>query len=371
MAVEDFIIVPSLSVRPDKVVAYNSFFRRAGVVSAPVLRETVNKERPANQLALYDFSNVGQMEFQPAGMAVPLSAGKKTMPGKNTHNFELSPTAQKNLKEKITWLYHFAKNQTITTTNGKVLGGFKMNFVTLKLPSVQKHTSDFITKNCLNQLFIEIAKKYSFRNYVWRLEYQKNGNLHYHIATDTYIDFYWLRGTWNRVLEKYGYVTAYKERFENLTFPQYCKIADIGGATDIAVLSERYALGKRNGWRQPNSVDVKCVTNHKAIAFYIAKYMGKGSTGEQAKKLPVCEDNSGNSRLWFCSRSLSRLKKVSDFRECFNIDILGLLWQEPSVKRVVHDYCTTFYYNLRELSVNGRRLLSALLRDYGAKVGYV
>lgn len=367
----DFIIIPSISIRPEKVVAYKSVFRPQAVSSAaPEIPIKENKPVPV-QTTLFDFSIGATRLYRPVLSAMATIAQVKKQRPNNAHNFELSASAQRNLRDKVSWLYHYAKNQTITTHNGKILSGFKMNFVTLKLPSVQQHASDFITKNCLNQLFIEIAKKYSFRNYVWRLEYQKNGNLHYHIATDTYIDFYWLRGAWNRILDKYGYVAAYKAKFEPMSFQEYCKATDIGGTTDVAVLSHRYAEGKRNGWRQPNSVDVKCVSNHKAVQYYISKYMGKNSQPASQVKLPVCEDNSSHSRLWFCSRSLSRLKAIADFAECFKFDVLGVLHSEPTVKKVVHDYCVCFYYSFRELSVNARRLLSELFREYGISQQYL
>lgn len=365
------VVIPSLSLRPGKLVLYNTIVRpTVQVAEAESLPEP---ERAPSSIQLDAFLHHLQ-EIQVTTViqeVVQAPAAAPRVRASNAHGFVLSPQAQKNMRDKVAWLYHYAKNQTITTTNGKVLAGFKMNFMTLKLPSVQQHTSDFITKNCLNQLITELAKKYQFRNYVWRLEYQKNGNLHYHIATDTYVDFYWLRGAWNRILNKYGYVDAYKARFSAMSFSEYCHATDFTKSVDFDTLKHRYAEGCRNGWKQPNSVDVKCVTNHKKIAYYISKYMGKGSKAVDSRTLPICEENSAHSRLWFCSRSLSRLKAISDFQELFNFDLVNFLDTEMRVVRRVFDYCVCYYFDWPDLSVAAKRLFGGLFREYGQRVGYI
>lgn len=365
------ITIPSLSLRPGKLVLYKTRIKPA----APVETEPQPAAAAAApvMVQLDAFADVTARNSVITAAALPAVAPAPAAAAapRKAHNFELSPNAQKNLREKVSWLYHYAKAQTITTRNGKILSSFKMNFVTLKLPSVQQHTSDFITKNCLNQLFVEIAKKHSFKNYVWRLEYQKNGNLHYHIATDTYIDYYWLRSTWNRVLEKYGYVSAYKARFEAMSFAEYCRMTDFQDKADFDTKKRRYAEGRASGWKQPNSVDVKCVTNHKKIAFYISKYMGKGSSKEQRTTLPVCEDNSAHSRLWFCSRSLSRLKAIADFQECFSFDLVNFLDTELSPVRKVYDYCVCYYFDWVDLTNDAKKMFGQLFTAYGRATGYL
>jgi hypothetical protein len=289
----------------------------------------------------------------------------------NKHNFELSRNAQKNIQEKITWLYHFSKKKTITTSGGKIISDFKMNFATLTLPSVQAHSSDFITKNCLNQLFVELNKKMNFKNYVWRLEYQKNGNIHYHLATDVFINYYLLRNIWNRILQKYGYITAYQDKFNSMTLMDYVRNYSNAENTNFKELQERYAKGCRENWQNPHSVDVKVCTNSRAVAFYISKYFGKNSATGSQNKLPVNEDNSGNSRLWYCSTSLSKLKFISDVRHAFEVDFLGFMYSAKKVKKIVCDYCTVYYFNISDLCHEGYRAFAKLFQDYGRYCCYL
>lgn len=59
------------------------------------------------------------------------------------------------------------------------------------------------------------------KNYVWRMEFQANGNVHYHIATDTYIDYFFIQKQWNAILEKLGYVSRYAQKMSGISLSEY------------------------------------------------------------------------------------------------------------------------------------------------------
>lgn len=371
MQQSSFLVVDHLSLTPDRCVVYPRFYKRDNTTAGapnqmPITAQSLPFAEQLRQLDLF----IQDYYFEKPKLEKVVHQVPKKTPIFNFHNFELSKTAQKNLKNKVTWLYHFARKKSVTTRKGKQLSNFKMNFATLKLPSVQVHTSDFITKNCLNQLFVEIAKKHDFKNYVWRLEYQQNGNLHYHIATDTYIDFFWLQFTWNRILNKYGYVDVYTRKFAHMDFATYRKMFSKNDNTDFEVLQERYAKGCREKWTQPNSVDVKAVFGQNNIAFYISKYMSKSKNDKEQVVLPICEDNSKNSRLWFCSRSLSNCKTLNDVREAMDIDIFGILSKAEGVIKQYHDYCIVLYFDFSKLPALVKGVIRKCLEMYRQDVHY-
>lgn len=344
-----FTVVEHFSLTPNSLAIYPRFYKNSGCTQ----KTTFSK--------LDENGNTSDLSTKSEITAVRNSV---------SHNFELSKQARKNLRSKVTWLYHFAKKQTIVTRKGKQLTNLKMNFTTLKLPSEQVHSSDFITKNCLNQLFVEIAKKYDFINYVWRLEYQKNGNLHYHIATDCYLDYDFLLKTWNRIIDKYGYVDLYTRKFSNFSLSDYIKNGGFSPDTPFHILQERYAKGCREKWKKPNTVDVKAVFGKSNIGYYISKYMAKNSDPAEVKKLPLCEENSKNSRLWFCSRSLSACKTKSDIRECQEIDLYSVLAGLEGVREYNMEYCTVLYFDLNKLPYITKKLICTVLEDYRQEVGY-
>jgi hypothetical protein len=141
--------------------------------------------------------------------------------------------------------------------------------------------------------------------------------------------------------------------------------------SNFAELQQRYVKGCREGWLNPSSVDVKNCTNSKAISFYISKYFGKNDQSRVNTSLIVNNSNSGNSRLWFCSRALSRLKMVSDIREALDQDYLEFMFTGSNIKKIVTDYCTIFYYNFSDLCNRGKVALRKLFYDYANDVGYI
>ena len=46
---------------------------------------------------------------------------------------------------------------------------------------------------------------------------QKNGNVHYHIVTDCFMDFHIVQKIWNRCIDKLGYVQEYSKKHNLMT----------------------------------------------------------------------------------------------------------------------------------------------------------
>src|SRR3546814_13453695 len=86
---------------------------------------------------------------------------------------------------------------------------------------------------------------------------------------------------------------------------------------------------------QPNSVDVVSVNSKKAIANYISKYFGKSPDGTTLKNDLDDDDNTANIRIWFCSRSLSKLNTVTNFCEAVEYNIFSLVETAKSCKRYI------------------------------------
>jgi hypothetical protein len=337
-----FIILKKASIRPDKIVFYNQFVKRSSLLNIEVV-DTTTLKKNSNNLIIEQ---------------------KIKQPSANTHNYEISKKASSRIKEKISWLYNLSKNQTITTHNGKVLYSFKMNFITLTLPSVQKHSSDIITKECLNQFITECAAKFGLKNYVWRLEFQKNGNIHYHLACDTYIEFWKCTRIWNRVINKLGYVDSYAQKFSKYDFKDYYNEFHKNGKEDYSELMARFKRGVDTNWSQPNTVDCRNVTSSKNIGYYIAKYITKNST-EPLNNLVYERDKTvSNMRLWFCSRSLSKLSKIEIFLEEVNTVSDTILEELKDFKRFVFDYCEVIYFNTKDQSTLCKQSLWLLFSNY-------
>jgi hypothetical protein len=349
MKEDRFIVLPKATIRPNKIVFYNQFVLRA----------------QTGKINVSQFSNVEKKEL--TGMGLPI----QIMPDSNSHNFELSKKASSRIREKVSWLYELAKNKSIPAIGNSKSYTFKMNFVTLTLPALQAHATAEITSICLNQFLTECKAKFALANYVWRLEFQKNGNAHYHIATDTFIHYTDCKLIWNRCLRKLGYIQAYQKKFGNMTFEEYRRDFSDNGKVPFNVLRERYGRGCATNWDSPNTVDVRCVGNAKNIIFYISKYITKKSEHSLNPIVATREPATSNLRLWFCSKSLSALDKIEVFIEDIP-DLVGKIFSGlKNVKNYVFDYCNLWFFNGKEQDFKVKADIWRLFREYSYSRGYI
>lgn len=161
----------------------------------------------------------------------------------NDQNGKLSRKAIGNLRNAINWLCLASKRKRVYVRSKGTEFSFKVNFVTLTLPdTASRISSKDLQSKLLNPFLTYLRKYHSLRNYVWRLEFQANGKLHVHLSADTFLHYQVVRDTWNRLLDKNGYLQQFFEK-------------------------ERH--------KDPNSTDVHATRKIKNMAAYISKYMSK------------------------------------------------------------------------------------------------
>lgn len=174
----------------------------------------------------------------------------------------LSPGAKKRLKKALELLIDISPKREFKHPLTNRFHKFQITFVTLTLSAPQGDYSDStITKELLEPFIRIMRNRFKCQSYVWRAEKQKNGNIHYHITTNQYIDYQHLRDEWNKVQSKLNFI----DRFE-----------------------------KEHGHRNPNSTDIHSVRHVRDLASYMVKYMSK----DTPEHLQV------TCKLWDCSKNL-------------------------------------------------------------------
>lgn len=175
-----------------------------------------------------------------------------------------------------------------------------LQFITLTLPSEQVHSDQFITKEVLGNFLDRSRKLGLFQNYVWRAEKQGNGNIHYHMITDTFCSFSMVRRIWYLALRKFGYLQNYSAKFGVLSLKEYSGL-EFNKNLPQTLIASRFARGLRNNWSEPPCVDVAQIDNAGAVEKYISKYVSKDS-GDSSLFV--------EGRSWACSSSVSLAGKV-------------------------------------------------------------
>jgi hypothetical protein len=168
----------------------------------------------------------------------------------------------KRLRNAILLMIDQAEEKTAINFKTKKPFTYKIAFVTLTLPASQGDISDRdIHKKCFELWVKRMKRRFGLRSYIWRRERQKNGNIHYHIIIDVWIDHANIRSHWNACIEKLGFVSRFH---------------------------------KKHSHADPNSTDVHSIRKVKNLAAYMVKYLTK-----QAK-----QDQKIEGKLWDCSPNL-------------------------------------------------------------------
>jgi hypothetical protein len=221
---------------------------------------------------------------------------------RNSSNGTLSKKAMRRLINSVNWLIAAAPKKKVYSKELRKSFNFKVNFITLTLPGETQMISDHKFKKVLIHNFINTARyRWNLKNFVWKVETQKNGKIHAHFLTDTFIDYRSLRKVWNTILDKNNLLSEYQFKHQNLTFNEYNNLYNPDNKKEIAKVKKAYYEGVKSNWSNPNSTDVKALKNDKNIAGYMAKYMAKNEDSRRKIK----------GRIWSCSYSIAQANKLS------------------------------------------------------------
>lgn len=281
--------------------------------------------------------------------------------------FIISKSGRRRLQDRIMSMYRLATPRTINAEGRKLIYNFRCAFITLTLPAVQMHEDKFIKSNCLNQLFVELRKHYNVENYVWKAELQLNENIHFHIIIDRFVSYYALRRRWNRILDKLGYVERYASRMNRLGLDGYYRNArKYNPDISMAECKLKYDKGCSDGWKNPNSVDVKVVKSDRDVVVYMSKYMCKPVIESPDNELTedeerILERGKAFGRAWFCSRSLSRLRTAVKFTFSEIKDLLADVVAVGSTRLFEGDYFKVYYFRYEDLSKRIRMFMRGWL----------
>lgn len=265
-------------------------------------------------------------------------------------SFSLSQQSRTKLFDSINYLHTVSTPRTINCGKDKLIYNFKSSFVTLTLPSAQRH-SDQAIKSCLNNFLTTIRTVYGLKNYVWKAELQQNENIHFHLVFDIFIHHHAIRYYWNKAIEVLGYVSAYQQRFSQMSLTEYAS------ARRLPVFSvvEAFQANNRNKWRSPPSESVVSIHSSGQLSIYLAKYLVKAVSKRTSHSDPSVMKSHISirhlvrirkfGRTWGRSQSLSKITYIN----CCNWQDLKafILSKDRQLAHFIvktYDYCTIYYF---------------------------
>lgn len=214
---------------------------------------------------------------------------------------------RKKVRQAVEWLIAAAERKRVYSKDTGKYFYFRVNFVTLTLSSTQVHCDKTIKRECFDKFLQALRNSFKGILYVWRCEPQKNGNIHFHLTTNKYIPYDWLRNVWNRMQNRLGYV----DRFAAL-----------------------------HGHDNPNSTDVHSIRSVKNIAAYISKYCTKDN-GYRV----ICGKVYGMSDKLTAAAKLTFTEDTREYKELRSLAVAG------GQVGVRHDFCTLFPFSWHSLLI--------------------
>ena len=330
-------LIPTVSIYPDKIILYN--------------KAHWSPNKPSKHQYI-------------TGITDTEVVYEHLLQSKRKADGYLSKTAVRKMSRAIEYLLYLASPKKIQERlSGKIVN-FKVAFVTLTLSSKQVHTDKEIREKLLNQFLIEIKKKYKVKNYVWRAEKQKNGNIHFHILVDKFIHYSELRDTWNRIQNKLGYVEAYRRELKEWHKEGFRIRQELTGKWSADSQYKAWLNAKKTDYHNPNSTDIHSLKNIKNVKSYIQKYMSKEAeinsemTKEQIEKLMV------EGRLWGCNQELSSVRgAITEIDNQLSDEILKVT-TDKKVHQFHDTYFDIFFISIQEVIKRGLLHLYELFRAY-------
>jgi hypothetical protein len=327
------------------------------------------------------------------------AASSAARPGRNGYMSKCSRAKAKTYIDNLIFLAELpeARRQTLNEALGYKQQACYLTFLTLTLPSAQlldaagEYDDEHAKRHLLRPMIERLKHKFGVKAFIWVSEPQKNGNIHFHLLIDKYInntknsekesESQVLTKDWNSILGKNGYIDAYAsaqrarhangfaydsnkhqlvESFDQAT-GRYITTAQEESYVDQV---EAYAYGEATNWQNPNTVDIHRLQSQNNIKGYICKYMTKNDgTDTSRRKI------SGN--VWGAA---DVLRDIKAYKEEFSDEIYGALQNMSAA--VPNSLRTTYVTPLGNMSMEmyednelrGKVVVLATLYTYSQKL---
>jgi hypothetical protein len=333
----ELTLIPKISIHPNQVNLYNE----------------VNWQ-PFRPVRVNEINNQSDKQVKYEHL---LESGR-------TASGQVSKIAKRKISRALDYMLLIANNKTIHNNFTGKNFKFKLAFVTLTLPSAQIHSDNVIKEKCLNSLLVELRKVYKVKNYIWRAEKQKNGNIHFHILVDKFIPFQELKDRWNRIVNKLGYVDRYREEQINWHKNGFRVRENLLKTWPKEKQYQAFLRGSKLQWNSPNSTDIHSIFKIRNIKLYISKYMTKGAKDKNDFSQECDNEVVQEGRIWSCNQELSNIKGCQAEVDNKLSEECNKLLKSENVKIFKDCYFTSIMLNSNVINPSDFPLMFELFSKY-------
>lgn len=128
---------------------------------------------------------------------------------------EFTNSAKRNLKSAIDFLLQITKPTKVKHPTKNKYYLHHLSVITLTIPTSEVIHPQEAYNKVLKPFLQYLTKTENVQHYIWKLEFQKRGQIHYHITLPNVIHWKLIRKKWNYLLNKNNYCKEYIEKYGN------------------------------------------------------------------------------------------------------------------------------------------------------------
>lgn len=236
---------------------------------------------------------------------------------KKAYSGTITKGCRKRLSRAIDILCQVSKKRSILNPVTMKRQSHILSFITLTISKHDNITARECYDNCFKYFLQWLRKSANVHTYIWKVEIQKRGQIHYHITTPSFIHYQLIKDKWNNLQSKAGYLADYHAAHPN---------------------------------KMPNSTDIHSVRKVNNLSSYLIKEFCKAIQNPLTK-----------GKVWDCSNNLRGLKYFSTQQNDHNTSCIKEIKDKVPARIIVLDQCTVI--KLKKYSL-GQMLSLNQLADY-------
>lgn len=233
----------------------------------------------------------------------------------------LSLSSKKRIRRIVDNWFDVLKVRNYVWSGVPVIPRYSVSFCTLTLPARQSHDDKTIKRECLNYFLVYLKRKCINIKYLWVAEKQKNGNIHFHILFNQFIDYQLIRSLWNASVERLGYVSEYQVNQKKFFKNGFQVRSELIQSWSIDKQLIAYNAGMQCDWTNPNSTDIQKLDNINNVSAYITKYLTKSDNTQLIE-----------GKLWHCSDTLTNLKPIGIYLNDYSQEFFKMEYQTSKIQ---------------------------------------
>lgn len=287
-----------------------------------------------------------------------------------TYSGMMTPHTRKRIASSLDILIQRTPKRNIYNPISDKNFDFHLNFITLTMPNDKAITARRGYDVLLSKYLRYLKDKAGLNNYVWKVELQQNRQPHWHLVTDTFIEWPVIRWKWNNLLKQERLLDKYALKHGHFNAPS----TEIHAVESIHDMQRYLAkeLCKSNYVTIANgepAVNVRWNKEQKLYDGYLYEdYQTGEMTGIQWGEDLQCIDfpepqyklveSRIDGKMWDCTEKL----KIGRFSTVMDTDTNKKIYAEK--QRGLLDIERTEHCEIVK-TLNPLRLLSSeILRDY-------